>query len=102
MDLHDVGVLQPGDGLRLGLEARQLRLAGMGTGQYHLQGHGAAQPGLPRLVDNAHAAAAQRAQHLVARDTDASSSGGNDARTGPHRRRFGGWRGRRGRGVVAA
>ncbi len=68
VDLHDVGVLQPGDGLRLGQEAGGRLGRGMGTAQDHLQGAGAVQADLPGAVDDAHAAAAQLAQDLVAGD----------------------------------
>ena len=38
VDLHDVGVLQPGDGLGLGQEADRGEGVGVGSGQDHLQG----------------------------------------------------------------
>ena len=38
VDLHDVGMLQAGDGLGLGAEAGQFRAAGVAAGQDHLQG----------------------------------------------------------------
>ena len=38
VDLHDVGVLQAGDGLRLGQEAGGGLGVGVGAGQDHLQG----------------------------------------------------------------
>ena len=41
VDLHDVGVLQLGNGLALGLEAGQLLGAGVGGSQDHLEGDGA-------------------------------------------------------------
>ena len=68
VDLHDVGVLQAGDGLRLGQEAAHGLVVGMGTRQDHLQDAGAFQEDLPGAVDDAHAAAAQLAQDLVAVD----------------------------------
>jgi hypothetical protein len=67
MDLHDVGVLQASDGLRLDAEAGQVCLAGVCPRQDHLEGHDAVQLDLPGLVDDAHAAAAQLTQNLVAR-----------------------------------
>ena len=67
VDLHDVGMLQARDGLRLGLEAGQVRRAGVAARQDHLQRHQPIQLRLPRLVDHAHAAAAQLAEDLVAR-----------------------------------
>ena len=64
VDLHDVGVLQPGDGLGLGAEAGQLLPSpACAAGQDHLEGDEAVEPDLPGLVDDAHAAAAQLAQH---------------------------------------
>ena len=38
VDLHDVRVLQPGDRLGLGAEARELRRPGVGAGEDHLEG----------------------------------------------------------------
>ena len=38
IDLHDVGVAQAGDRLRLAQEALQLLRPGVGAGQQHLQG----------------------------------------------------------------
>ena len=73
VDLHDVGVLQPGDGLRFGQEADGGLDAGMGAGQDHLQDAWSVQEDLSAAVDDAHAAAAQLAQDLVAGD------GGDDA-----------------------
>src|SRR5262249_35153726 len=52
--------------LGLGLEAGPLVRAGMRPGQDHLQRDHAVQGQVPRLVDDAHAAAAQLAEHLVA------------------------------------
>ena len=67
-DLDDVGVLEPGDRLGLGEEAGGGLGRGVGAGQDHLQGAGAVEPDLAGLVDDAHAAAAQLAQDLVAGD----------------------------------
>jgi hypothetical protein len=66
VDLHDVGVLESGNGLSLRAEAGQVGAAGVVAGQDHLQRHQAAQADLTGLVDDAHAAAAQLAQDLVA------------------------------------
>ena len=68
VDLDDVGVLQAGDGLGLGQEAGDGLGAGMGPGQDHLERAGTVQADLPGPVDDAHAAAAQLAQDLVAGD----------------------------------
>ena len=48
VDLHDVGVLQAGDGLGLGQEAGDGLGAGMSTGQDHLQDARAVQAGPAR------------------------------------------------------
>ena len=82
VDLHDVRVLQAGDGLGLGPEAGQLLGAGVVAGQDHLQGDDAVERELPGLVDDAHAAAAQLAQDFVAghKDGGPDSGGGQVAR----------------------
>ncbi len=67
VDLHHVGVTQPGGRLGLAAEAGPLLGPGQGAGPDDLQGHQPPQGQLPRLVDHAHAAPAQFAQHLVAR-----------------------------------
>jgi hypothetical protein len=67
VDLHNVGMVQPGHRLGLGAEAGQVFRLGLGAGQDHLQGDEALELRLPRLVDHAHAAAAEQAQHLIAR-----------------------------------
>jgi hypothetical protein len=72
VDLHDIGVLQAGDGLRLGAEARQLGLPGVCPRQDHLQRHQSIQLPVPRLVHHAHASPAQFAKDLVARHGVAS------------------------------
>ena len=78
VDLHDVGVLQAGDRLRLGAEARQVGWPAWPPARIIFSADDAAEPQLPGLVDDAHAAAAQLAQDLVARnDRD---------RAGRHRR----------------
>jgi hypothetical protein len=66
VDLHDVRVLQGRDGSCLGLETRPLLRSGVRPGQDHLQRHQAVQAQVAGLVDDAHRAAAQLAQHLVA------------------------------------
>ncbi len=68
VDLHDVGVMQASDGLRLGQEAGGSQVAGMGAGQDHLESAGAVQAHLPGVVDHAHAATPEFAQDLVAVD----------------------------------
>jgi hypothetical protein len=72
-DLHDVGMLQTGDRLRLDAEAFQLGSAGVAARQDHLQGDDAIELEMPSLVNNAHAAAAQFGEHFVARHRSALS-----------------------------
>ncbi len=64
--LHDVGVLQPGHRLRLDTESRQRLWSGVPAGQDHLESDGAFQGQMPRLIDDAHAAAAKHPLDLVA------------------------------------
>ncbi len=68
VDLDDVGVVQAGDGLGLGLEAGQVVGAGVFARQDHLERDDAVEAALPGLVDDAHAAAADLAEQLVAGD----------------------------------
>ncbi len=65
VDLHDVGMLQSGHGLRLGPEARQFVAAGMSAGEDHLEGDDAPQARLPSAVDDAHASPTQLIQQLI-------------------------------------
>ena len=60
-DRHDIGVVQPGDGLGLALEPLHRLLVGHDAEPQDLQGHAAAERGLLGLVDDAHAAAAELA-----------------------------------------
>ena len=68
VDLDDVGVLEPRDGRRLGQEAGGGHGIGVGTGQDHLEGARAVEADLTGVVDDAHAAAAELTQDLVAGD----------------------------------
>ena len=76
VDLDDVRVLEPGDRLGLGQEA------GDGLGRRHgrrpgsSSGAGAIEPDLACLVDDAHAAAAQLAEDLIAGDRGRGRSAG--------------------------
>ena len=65
--LKDPAVMRFQAGVQYGLEARPLARPGVPAGEDHLQGHGPVEAGMPRLVDDAHSAAAQLAEHLVAR-----------------------------------
>ena len=76
-DLDDVGVLELGDGLGLGQEPGGGLGAGVLAGQDHLQGDGAVESDLAGLVDDAHAAAAEFAQDLVARECRVVTQGGS-------------------------
>ena len=66
VDLHDVGVMQRGNRLRLAQESFPLRRQGIGAGQQHFQGDGSLQPQMPGPVDDAHAAVAEHGLHPVA------------------------------------
>ena len=68
VDLDDVGVLQAGERRGLGAKAGQVLRAGLEPGQDHLQRHGAIEAELPGLVHDAHAAAAEQPQDLIAGD----------------------------------
>jgi hypothetical protein len=64
MDLHDVRMLEPGDGLGFRQEARLLGRVGVAGGE-HLEGDGALEGQVPGPVHDAHAAAAKHRLHLV-------------------------------------
>jgi hypothetical protein len=66
MELHDVGVLQSGHGLGLALKPRPLLWAGESAGEGHLESDEAIEGQVAGLVDDAHAAAADFLQDLVA------------------------------------
>ena len=68
VDLDDSRVLDLGDGAGLDVESCDLVGRGVGTGKDHLQGDQAIQPDMPGFVDDAHAAAADLGDDLVARD----------------------------------
>ena len=68
VDLHDVGVLQAGDGLGLGQETGDGLGVRMSAGQNHLQNARAVQEDLLGEVDDPHAAAAELGQDLIAVD----------------------------------
>ena len=64
----DVGVIERGCGLGFALETgERLRIAGNFIGQ-ELEGDKAMQPGVFRLVDNAHATAAELFDDAIVRD----------------------------------
>ena len=68
VNLDDVGMLQAGERRGLRAEAGQVLRAGLEPGQDHLQRHGAIEAELPGLVHDAHTAAAEQPQDLVAGD----------------------------------
>ena len=67
VDLHDVGVLEPGDRLGLGPEPQPLGIGPAGPADDHLEGDEPVEPALPGLVDDAHPAVADLADDLVPR-----------------------------------
>ena len=66
IDLDDVPMLQLGDRLGLAQESGDGLGPGMSAGQDHLDGAGAIEADLPGLIDDAHAAAAQLTEDLIA------------------------------------
>src|SRR6266851_670440 len=64
VDLNDVRMLEPGYRLDLDTEAGQLFRERIR--EHHLESHNAVELLLPRLINDAHAAAAQTSQDLVA------------------------------------
>ena len=58
-------MLQLRDRFGFRLEASELCIAGMRTGEDHLQGHETIELDVPCLVDDTHAAAAEHAEYLV-------------------------------------
>ncbi len=76
VDLHDVGMLQAGHRLGLGLEAGQGVGAGVVGGEHHFEGDHTAQAGVAGLVDDAHAAAPQLTEDLVTGNAEADRGGG--------------------------
>ncbi len=65
VDLDDIGVGQPGDGLGLGTEADQFLAVGQRRAD-HLESNEPAKVDLPSEVDDAHASLAQLFEKLVA------------------------------------
>ena len=78
VDLHEVGMLEPGHRLGLDPETGQDGRAGLGTVVHHLDRDRPVQVLLPRPVHHPHAAAAQHTQDRVA--SDLQESLGLDAR----------------------
>ena len=66
VDLHDVGVRQPRDRLRLATEA--LHEVGRGV-EHHLDGDGAIELGIAPAIDRAHPALPEELQVYVAADS---------------------------------
>ena len=85
--LDDAGVPHAGGEFRFDAEARSLLLAGGVARKDHLQRRGTVQGQVPGLVDDAHAAAADFGEDLVARDGHAHrGAGGRRGRDEPSRR----------------
>src|SRR5262249_9501091 len=70
VDLDDARVVETGDGLSLDPEAGQLFGGSVLPGEDQFEGDQALEPDVPRLVDDAHAAAPQLSQYFVAGDDD--------------------------------
>ena len=66
VDLHDIGMLQRGDGLGLGRKRDRSSGPAWPPARIIFRATTRFKARLPGLVDDAHAAAAQLAQHLVA------------------------------------
>ncbi len=81
IDLNDVRVLQACDGLGLDAKTGAAPRVGLRAREHHLQGDDAVQVDLTGLVNDSHAAAAQRGEDLVARDLDDRRRGGGRARS---------------------
>ncbi len=67
VNLHDIGVLQPGDRFRLHAKAGLLGGVGVAAGQDHLDRDHALERDLTRLINDTHAPTPQLRQHLVPR-----------------------------------
>jgi hypothetical protein len=80
--LDDPGVLEAGDGLGFGPEPAQETGAGVVAGEDHLEGDETIQLHLAGAIDDAHAAASELTQDLVARH---SREGSRHRRTGATR-----------------
>ena len=65
VNLDDVRMVKPGDGLSLFPEPVEVFRKRMRPGQDHLQGDKAVQPRLSSLVDNSHSATAEFTENLV-------------------------------------
>ncbi len=68
VNLNDIGVLQTGNGLRLGQESSRRLGRGVCPAQDHLERTLAIQANLPGAIHHTHPAAAQLAQDLIAGD----------------------------------
>ena len=68
VNLHDVGMLQAGDGFGLFTETSNLLGVGIFAGENHLERHEALEVDLAGLVNPSHPTAAQDAQDLITGD----------------------------------
>src|SRR5262249_54580495 len=79
VDVHDVGVIELGDGHRLGLEPVQISGSAQVIGAQHLQGDRTVQADLPGEVDLTHAPAAQQPLDLEVAECQAGQISERDA-----------------------
>ena len=86
-DRHDAGMIELRGRLGLGAEALHIGVVGELTCEDHLQGDGAIERFLPRLVDDAHAAAADFFEQVVVAEVLDLRAGAGCA-VEPHRRRI--------------
>src|SRR5262245_56959136 len=89
-------MLQARDRLGLSAEALEVGRAGVSARQDHLERDGPVEPGLPRLVDDPHAAASQLAQKFVTGRAGTrliGNPGGGVTAVGDGIRGSGGWGG---------
>ena len=83
VDRHDAGMVEVGGGLGLGVEPLDVGVVGELAGEDHLEGHGAVQADLPRLVDDPHAAAGDLAEQLVVAEAPGMPGRGGSGRPLP-------------------
>ncbi len=74
VDLDDVRVTEPGDGLGFGAETREIGFTGMAARQEHLEGDRSIEAQLPGFVDDAHAPATEFSQDLISANIHVAAS----------------------------
>jgi hypothetical protein len=70
IELHDVGMLKLGQGVRFDTKACPVLRVGLPRPEKHLEGNPAPYGGIVRLVDDPHAAASDFADDLIPADVD--------------------------------